>query len=203
METELDAEHRILEAAKNVFMQKGLDSSTMQDIANEASISRPSLHYYYRSKDKLFEMVLSKILDTIMPKVAQSIYKDIPFTDKIIEISINYIDMIYNNSQMPGFMLSEIRRNPDRIAKYIMKKWIAMDFDFIEKQKKIEIEKGIIRPFETLQLVVLIGGLCAFPFACKPLLDSYPFDDSYNFDDFIEERKRVVSEVISGWLLVK
>ena len=50
------AEDRIKEAAKKVFVQKGYAGARMQDIANEAKINKALLHYYFRSKDQLFEL---------------------------------------------------------------------------------------------------------------------------------------------------
>ncbi len=65
-QTEID----ILDAEEKVFYVKGKDGTSMQDIANEANITRTSLNYYYRSKDKLFEAVFRNALSYFVPKVA-------------------------------------------------------------------------------------------------------------------------------------
>ena len=57
MKKDLSTEEKILNAAKKVFLTKGMDGARMQDIADEAGINKALLHYYFRSKDKLFEQI--------------------------------------------------------------------------------------------------------------------------------------------------
>ena len=52
-----NAEERILAAAKKVFTTKGMAGARMQDIADEAVINKALVHYYFRDKDKMFEVV--------------------------------------------------------------------------------------------------------------------------------------------------
>lgn len=198
-----NTEDRIFQIAQEVFMRKGLDGTTMQDIANEAQISRTSLHYYYRNKETLFDMILTKSLDHILPKLNQTISKDIPLTDKIIEICLNYIDLMHEYPNLPGFMMLEVKRNPQRIVSFLSKKWANINFTALEKQKKDEIEAGVIRPFTVTQMVVLIGGLCAFPYACRPLLDNYFSSDEFDFEQFIDERREIIPIIIRNWLSIK
>lgn len=56
--TDIKTEQLILEAAKKVFIRKGMHGARMQEIADEAQINKALLHYYYRSKQQLFEAVL-------------------------------------------------------------------------------------------------------------------------------------------------
>ncbi|NNE47360.1 MAG: helix-turn-helix transcriptional regulator, partial [Rhodothermales bacterium] len=53
----LDTEQQILEAALNVFSRKGRDGARMQEIADLAGINKALLHYYFRSKNGLYERV--------------------------------------------------------------------------------------------------------------------------------------------------
>lgn len=201
---EQDTEHRIFEAAQMVFLQKGLADTTMQDIANEAGISRTSLHYYFRNKDKLFEGILSKALDNVLPKINQTINKDIPLVEKIIEIAHNYLDLLHDNEQLPGFITLELRRDPDLVIGYIIKRSTTINFDVIEKQMKVEIAAGKVRAFDLSQMVISVVGLCVFPFICKPVLDSvFLFKQDVDFSSFILERKTVVAEILSNWLSIK
>lgn len=201
---ELATEQRIYEAAQMMFLQKGLADTTMQDIANEAGISRTSLHYYFRNKEKLFEGILSKALDNILPKINETINKDCPLVEKIIEIAHNYLDLLHDNEQLPGFIALELRRNPDMVIGFIIKKSTTINFDVIEKQMEIEVAAGKVRPFDLSQLVITVVGLCVFPFICKPVLDTvFFFKPDVNFQTFIEERKQVVAEIIGNWLSIK
>ncbi|MDR3706471.1 MAG: TetR/AcrR family transcriptional regulator [Paludibacteraceae bacterium] len=197
---EFDTEKRIFEAAQLVFLQKGLVNTTMQDIASKAGISRTSLHYYFRNKDTLFESILSMAMDNMMPKINQTISKDIPLVEKIIEFAYNYLDLLHDNDQLPGFMASEIRRNPDKVIGFILKNSTTINFDIIEKQMEEEVKAGKVRPFNLSQLVVTVAGLCIFPFICKPVLENVLESDGSNFDSFIIERRTVIAEIITNWL---
>ncbi|HNA17232.1 MAG TPA: helix-turn-helix domain-containing protein, partial [Ferruginibacter sp.] len=55
-----DTEQKILESARNVFIQKGLAGARMQDIADHAGVNKALLHYYFTSKDKLFNIVFEQ-----------------------------------------------------------------------------------------------------------------------------------------------
>ncbi len=71
MQLSNQAELKILDAAEKVFFTKGKDGASMQEIADEAGITRTSLNYYYRSKDKLFEAVFRNALSRFIPQLAE------------------------------------------------------------------------------------------------------------------------------------
>jgi len=53
----------IINAARNTFIKKGLEKTTMQDIANEASIGVATLFRYFPRKEKLLVTVIIKIIE--------------------------------------------------------------------------------------------------------------------------------------------
>ncbi len=67
-----DTEGQILNAAENVFQKKGMDGARMQEIADEAGINKAMLHYYYRSKQLLFEAVFTNAFLTFSATVQQN-----------------------------------------------------------------------------------------------------------------------------------
>ena len=46
-----NTEEKIIDAATDVFVQKGMDGARMQEIADLAGINKALLHYYFRSKE--------------------------------------------------------------------------------------------------------------------------------------------------------
>ena len=108
MELHDDTEQRIFNAAQRLFLQKGLSETTMQDIADLAGISRTSLHYYFRSKDRLFEKSLNNLIRNIMPRIDSTLAKDISLRDKIVEIATSYIEQLRGNELLPGFLIMEL-----------------------------------------------------------------------------------------------
>ncbi len=66
-ETSISTEEAILVAARKVFESKGFDGARMQEISDRAGINRALLHYYFRSKDKMFERIFDEALERFMP----------------------------------------------------------------------------------------------------------------------------------------
>ncbi len=199
----MDTERKIFITAQTVFLEKGLADTTMQDIAEKAGISRTSLHYYYRNKEKLFDAILGNTLDIIFPKINETIQKDISLTEKIIEIAHNYLDVLSCNEQLPGFMVLEMRRDSSKVIEFIIRKSLTIDLYPLEIQMQKEVSEGKIRPVDWYQLGVTIISLCAFPYIAKPVLTSFlGIENKTNFDDFITKRKESIADIIRRWLII-
>ncbi len=111
----LPTEAKILEAAKKVFILNGFDGTSMQQIANEAGINKSLLHYYFRTKEKLFAAVFSFAFQNFVPQIQEILNSDISVVIKIERIVAEYMDMLMKNEFIPAFILHEINRNPDGI----------------------------------------------------------------------------------------
>ncbi len=192
---EVSMEEQILNAARKVFTSKGFDGTSMQEIANEAGINKSLLHYYFRSKEKLFREIFSEAFAVIIPGFGEIFMSDKPFFVKIEEFVDFYIDVMLKNPQIPAFVLMEMNTNPKRLADIITGSGINPDLllGLIES----EVEKGTIKPIDPRQLIANLIGLCIFPIAAKPLLLKVLFNnDEAAFQSFLEERKREVPKFI-------
>src|SRR6185436_18120443 len=106
-------EEKILAAAKKVFTHEGMAGARMQDIADEARINKALLHYYFRSKDKLFETIFLLEAQKFFPKINMIFESDTPLFEKIEKFVNEYITEIQENPYLPWFVLNEINRQPD------------------------------------------------------------------------------------------
>jgi AcrR family transcriptional regulator len=194
-EVEVNTEQKILKAAKKVFTLKGKGGARMQEIADEAGINKALLHYYYRSKDKLFEAIFIDAFFTMIPDVLDLLKADIPLFDKIEQFAEKYIDIFLENPFIPGFVMSELSQNPQRIVDLISNSGINPQF-FIDQVLE-EIQKGNIKPIKPQHLIVNLLSMCIFPFIATPILKNILFNqDSEKFTEFIEQRKKEVPEFI-------
>jgi AcrR family transcriptional regulator len=186
-------EEKILQAATEVFIMKGYDGSTMQEIANRASINKSLLHYYYRSKDKLFTKVFSMVFHHLfIPKVIKIFESDMSLFEKIEAFTEQYIDTILKNPYIPMFVMRELTNNPNRLAG--LAKQLGLNPEKAYQSINDEIEKGTIRKIEPRQLMVNIIALCIFPFAGKPMLKAILFDNEEQpYHEFLKQRKKEVS----------
>ena len=195
IKNDTNTEQSILEAAKVVFIKKGMEGARMQEIADEAGINKALLHYYFRSKDKLFNAVFEESFLKLLPNLVDLLKSDISLFDKIRLFVENYINIINANPLLPSFVIHELGRNPDTVAEMIKSSGIN-PFYFVNQVQE-EIEKGTIEPVQPLHLIVNMLAMCIFPFVAKPILQDVIFhQDQQQFDIFIHERKKEVSDFI-------
>ncbi|WP_297795627.1 TetR/AcrR family transcriptional regulator [uncultured Eudoraea sp.] len=188
-------EHIILEAAKRVFQNKGMDGARMQEIADEANINKAMLHYYYRSKQQLFEAVFNTAFALLAPQLNAILNDDSSVEVKIRNFTKNYISFISRHPYLPTFIIQELNRNPNFVLKMKDKK----GFPNIEKFKKqiaLEIQQGTLKPVKGEQLFINIMALNIFPFVASPLIKAFVNIDDKAFKQLVEDRKTEVADFI-------
>ncbi|EPR68981.1 TetR/AcrR family transcriptional regulator [Cyclobacterium qasimii] len=190
-----DTEVKILEAAKEVFQQKGMDGARMQEIANGAGINKAMLHYYFRSKQLLFEAVFKSVFSLLAPQLNKILNDDSSIEDKIKGFTHNYISFIKKHPYLPNFIIQEINRNPG-FFESIQKNNGFPSLDKFKKQVANEVEQGILRPTDGEQLFLSIVSLNIFPFVAKPLIKGFLKLGDDEFEKLMEQRKTVVSDFI-------
>lgn len=195
MEKDKNTEGQILTAAKNVFQRKGMDGSRMQEIANEAGINKAMLHYYYRSKQLLFEAVFKSAFSLLSPQLNAILNDDSSVEEKVKNFTHNYITFIIKHPYLPNFIIQELNRNPGFIDKIKQNKAFP-NLDKFKKQVNTEIEKGIIKPIKAEQLFINIMSLNIFPFVAKPLIKAFTDVDDKMYKQLIEDRKTEVADFI-------
>jgi AcrR family transcriptional regulator len=189
------AEKSILEAAKNIFLQKGMDGARMQEIADEAGINKSMLHYYFRSKELLFKAVFMEAFSTLAPQLNEILNAETSICDKIKEFSYNYINFVIAHPYLPNFILQEMNRNEAFIHDLISKK----HFPSIKKfklQVEEKVADGTLKPIKAAHLFINIMALNIFPFVASPLLKRILKTSDKAYQKLIEERKTEVSTFI-------
>lgn len=192
---EENTELEILKAAKEVFQEKGMAGSRMQEIADKARINKSMLHYYYRSKQLLFEAVFKNAFRLLAPQLNKVLNDDSELFDKIRNFTNNYIAFVMAHPYLPNFVIQELNKNPDFIERLRSEK----DFPTIEKFK-IQVEdaitRGIIKPVEAEQLFINIISLNIFPFIAAPLLQGLINTGGKEYSKIMERRKIEVADFI-------
>lgn len=191
-----NTEGQILEAAKNVFQQKGMDGSRMQEIANEAGINKAMLHYYFRSKQILFEAVFKNAFSLLAPQLNKILNDDSSVIEKVRNFTSNYITFISKHPYIPTFVIQEINRNPAFIINMKENNSSFPNLDKFKKQVDFDIEKGIIKPINAEQLFINIISLSIFPFVARPLIKALTDADDARFKQIIKDRKTEVADFI-------
>lgn len=183
------AEEKIKDAARKIFTQKGFAATKTRDIAAEAGINMAMLNYYFRSKEKLFEIVMMENMQKMMSGVAEIFFDETTTLEKKIELFIDAkVDTLIKNPDLLSFVLNEFKGNShtltDRFA--LMKK-----SHFI-KQFNEAVKEGKIAPINPIHFIFNICGLLMFPFLAGPLLQGAGIINQKQFEEIILERKKLV-----------
>ncbi len=194
-------EEKIITSAKSVFIRKGIDGARMQEIADEAGINKSLLHYYFRSKDKLFDRVFS---ESFLPvaKTISRVFESSPDINTLIEGFVtNYIILLRENPHLPHFILHELNRNPERIVEQIQ----SSNFN---KTRIVELlsndaDANKLKAFDPIHIVVNIIALCVFPFVAQPILQGFLFNDNEaDFQEFINERTQHIIAFVKSAIFI-
>jgi TetR/AcrR family transcriptional regulator len=195
-EEDKQTEEKIFESATEVFIAKGMDGARMQDIADRAGINKSLLHYYYRTKDHLFNAVYEMIAGQMFKKFAPVFDENLSLEEKIRFFLREHITFMQKNPRLPAFLLNEIHRNPERIRKLIQSIDINKLWTTLEAQHKEELKRYNITKENLPQFMTTIAGMSVFPFAAKPIIASLMEKMGYNFDQYIEERKEYAADFV-------
>ena len=191
-----NTEEKILIAARQVFIEKGLAGARMQDIADRAEINKAMLHNYFKNKDMLFEVIFRETAGKLFPHFEKLMESDLNFFDKIRSIVSSYIEMIIQNPYLPLFVMNEMNKNPEIGIKTFFE---AQKPGFVKKiRESIEenMKAGLIQPINPIHLIMNIFSMCAFPFIAKPMIKLLTGLEDEQFKNLMEQRKVLVAEFI-------
>ncbi len=195
-------ETAILEAARRVFTQRGFDGARMDEIAKAAGINRALLHYYFRSKDKLFDLVFAQRAREFFLGLVGIISGPGNLEEKIRAIVAHDIDMIRSQPDLPIFIMQELTQHPDRLVRMAAESGanpshMMKAFKLVVKEA---IDKKQIRPIDAGQLLINVMSLCVYPFIAKPMVKAVQELDDKQFEKMILRRKQEIVEFVMSSL---
>jgi AcrR family transcriptional regulator len=200
MPADSNTEQKILEAAEEIFHQKGYDGARMQEIAEEAGINKGLLHYYFKTKDKLFEAIFSVAMNRMVSKIAAILDLDISLEQKIDLIVEQYMALLSRNPNLPRFVLGELNKNPEAFVAKHLNSDIKKAFNGFAETVKKEVEKGTIRPIDPRHLLVNMISLIIFPFIGRPMIQTVFGMDNEEFKKLIGERREHIKRFLNDAL---
>ncbi len=188
-------EQKIFDAATELFLEKGVDRTSVREIAAKAEINLALMNYYFRSKENLFISIFSQLVKKNSKKLIKILDSELGLEDKIRQYVHVYIDMLSENPLLVSFVMAILHRSRERITE--MKVISSLySTDQFAQQLVEEGKKGNIRRTDPTQLFVDMLSLIAFPFAIRLLvMDKNNYTDE-DFDRFIQERKQRVPEML-------
>ncbi len=199
--SDISTEEKIKNAARIVFHKKGFAASRTRDIAEEAGINLALLNYYFRSKEKLFNMVMLETLQKFFTLIS-SVFNDLntSLDEKLEKFAFNYIDLLLEEPEIPMFIMSEIRNNP----KVLMQKFsmnTAVFNSVFFRQYTEAVQSGRIKDQNFLHLMLNLIGMSAFPFIASPLIKEISGTNEEDYFNLLEERKWLIPEWIKSIII--
>lgn len=190
-----NTETKIKNAARLVFHKKGFAATRTRDIAKEANINLALLNYYFRSKGKLFDIIMLETMQGFFQSMATVFNDDKTTFDKKVEtIAERYIDLLITEPDIPIFLLNELRNNPTGIGEKLNVKQIIMGSVFFKQwELSAIVSKSQIHP---LHFIINLMSLIMFPFVGSPILKMLGDLKQDQYNEMMLERK----ELIPVWI---
>ena len=197
---EQETRDRILVAAHAVFLRKGTAGSRTQEIADEAGVNKALVHYYFGTKAALAEAIFERALGDIVPRMF-GILADPgrSIEEKIPAIVREQIGFHAERPYFAGYMVSELHNEPGRIVRLMARRG-RIPLDVLRRQLREAAAAGTMRRLSAEQFVANMMGLLIFPFAIRLALCELLGLDEAGWRAFLEERRRILPELILSGL---
>jgi len=195
-------ESQIIEVAKQMFLENGYKNTNMCDIASAVGINRTTLHYYFNTKDKMFEAVFGTIIKSFLPKIKDILLNDDTFFEKTDKIIDEYFRVFLTSPYLPSFIMGEINRD----IKHLLSVAYSIDFanylQILIKTIKDEMDKGNIKRMPIHIVFMSFISQITFPFIAKNLIQEILNSKDEELGKIIEEWKPIVSMQIRNLLMI-
>ena len=198
----MNSEERIKAAARKVFHQKGYAGTRTRDIAEEAGINHAMVNYYFRSKEKLFGIVMLETMTFFFKGVSTILNNEnTSLEQKIEQVVAKYIDLLLEEPELPTFVFNEVRTNPEPFIENspIYK---ALQNSVLARQYSEAVARGEVSEPNLLQMVLNVISLVIFPFITQPILIALNKIDNDQYKALILERKKLIPQWIKAMLFV-
>ena len=197
---EANTEEKILEAAEEVFHHKGYDGARMQEIADKASINKGLLHYYFKTKDSLFDAIFSLALKRMVANIHSILSMEIPLDEKIDLIVDSYMNMLSRNASLPRFVINELNKDPDKFIEKHLNGNMKDIFSSFENTVQKDVKAGRIRPIDSRQLFMNLISMIIFPYVGRPMIQVVVGLDNKEFQVLMQERRELIKIFIKAAL---
>lgn len=192
-------EKLILDAAEEEFLTKGYDGARTTSIAKTAGVTHAMLHYYFRTKESLFERIVDEKF-YLMSRSISTILGDpnLPIVERICSGIAAHFDFIAENPKLPMFVINEIASRPEKY-KILQNKAESIAGEILKRlQDDIDkaVERSEIAYINARMLIMDILSLNFFAFITYPLVKPILGDIAADYNSFLAMRKAENIETI-------
>jgi len=195
---DIGTEDLIKRTARTIFFAEGNFHATTQDIAQAAGINRALIHYYFRSRENLFQVVMNEAIEILGNKLQQVFTTDLPFREKIEQFLNLFIDANLEYPYVEAFIISEINRTPNYQFALTTKETERKMRHNLKQELDKEIAEGRITAMTSDHFIVCLMSLCSYPLLAKPIIKKVAKIDEDEYRKFMMQQKKVILHLLFG-----
>ena len=203
-------EDKILDSAITVFLEQGFGAANMKMIAEAAGIGRPSLYYYYKTKEEIFGKVIGRLMSGLVPKVMGLLSSEASPEEKLDSLVDIYMDQLCSNPKLPLFLIREANRDMDYLKDGAVALSLSKYFEGLISFYDSEVEKGRLRRVPLYVIMFTLFGSAVIPFLTQPLVEEIFVKGDYDvpgrtssYEELIGTWKPYVADSLKNLLLVR
>lgn len=203
MERNQNIEKRILWVAERLFLEKGFSGTSTTEIAKSVGCNQALIHYYFRTKEKLFWDIFSPKMEQVVEYLDAPLDENLDFLERIRNIIDFYFGMLELDERLAPFIVNELIMHPGR-WEYFRQRFLRSEsrsnaYDRFESMVQEEVAKGTIREVQAIDVLLDIMSLCISTFIVAPMGFAHGECDTDARKEYLAHRKAAVTElVISG-----
>jgi AcrR family transcriptional regulator len=187
---DLSTEEKIIDAARRIFTQKGFLATTVRDIAAEADINIASINYYFRSKEKLFAVIMDETIKKMFDRIEPALNDETTSLIEKVEICVGYyIDQVLENPDFPFFMVNEVMAGKTTLPTISNMRQLV-NSHFAKQLKALQTEGTIA--FQPVHLLWNLLGMIIFPILTRPQVLHMNYFNADEFRQMMQERKKLI-----------
>ena len=191
-------EQQILEAAELEFLEKGYDGARTTSIAKAAGVTHAMLHYYFRTKEQLFEHIIDKKMSEIVPLMTHLFgNSDLPLVRRIEEAVSVHFDFVVANPDLPRFLINEVLPHKERCDLFRSKiENVLYLVDNLQREVNEAAARGEVEQFNVLLLFQSVLSLNIFPSVMANMIENLLGDNGQSMKEVLAQRKAENIELI-------
>jgi TetR/AcrR family transcriptional regulator len=188
----MTTEEHILQKARDIFYSKGIEGARMQEIADQSGINKAMLHYYFKTKEQLFDQVFANAFEVFAGKIIEVLNSSAALEEKVRQYVNHTVDTLALNPGIPIFVLNELTSNPLRIIKIF-----AGEDKINLKSFKDQVQLQTMGKIDAEFLFIDMVALCVYPFVMAPVFKKLMQKTDQEYQDLMELRKaHIIDEIL-------
>lgn len=204
-----DKKQHILDAAVELFAEKGFEGSSIRDLAAKAHVNVAMVNYYFGSKDKLFETIVEQRASYMRGKLDEiGADKTLSEIEKIDAIIDNYVERILIQPHFHRVLYQELLKGErEELQKTIVHKFVQ-NTTTLRKIIEQGIRKKVFKKVDPeLTMATLIGTINQVMLSkalfCTMLVDKSEDFNPYTDKNFKHRLTKHLKQILHDYLLAE